>query len=163
MHQQTSSTLATNKLMLNFVAHRDIYVLPHTLLLHTSLDMMKIGERNKDKVVDALQDSWFLPPMSILSFLFYCKRKSYGYLAPDGQFLTPSCYIFVDIMKVEIHFKQLGTQREIETKKCFARWLCFFHIEGLIFLFDSIENLDICTKKLILAYIIQYFFGLEKP
>jgi hypothetical protein len=40
--------------MLNFVAHRDIYVLPHTLLLHTSLDMMKIGERNKDKVVDAL-------------------------------------------------------------------------------------------------------------
>ncbi len=43
-----------NKLMLNFVAHIDLYVLPCTLMLHTSLDIVKIGDRNRDKVVDAL-------------------------------------------------------------------------------------------------------------
>jgi hypothetical protein len=43
-----------NKLMLNFVAHIDLHVVPYTFVLHTSLNIVKIGDRNRNKVVDAL-------------------------------------------------------------------------------------------------------------
>jgi hypothetical protein len=58
-------------------------------MFHTFLDIMKIGDRDKDKVVDALYDSWLLPLRSTLFSLFHCQRESYGYLAPNGWSLTP--------------------------------------------------------------------------
>jgi hypothetical protein len=44
-------------------------------MFHTFLDIMKIGDRDKDKVVDALYDSWLLPLRSTLFSFFIAKER----------------------------------------------------------------------------------------